>query len=186
MQCDSFLLIHHYPLFTLWYVLHCVGLCNFCDYVYCILFTHCNCSCKGESRRKLRLYTHKTFRDQRLVLNYTKHSNHQFFTQLCFSQTKIYLGKKSKLGLTTGCFFWPSLNLTKSQAHHKFLDLWNWGEGQLKGTQGFLRCLFKSGANPVKKGIFPNILLSKFIFLVLTSKTCFGFIDFLPLHKHKN
>lgn len=109
-----------------------------------------------------------------------------FLHNFVSAKQKFTWEKRVNWALLQGVFFWPSLNLTKSQAHHKFLDLWNWGEGQLKGTQGFLRCLFKSGANPVKKGIFPNILLSKFIFLVLTSKTCFGFIDFLPLHKHKN
>ena len=48
----------------------------------------------------------------------------------------------------------------------------------LKGTPGFIHCLFKSGAFHGKKWISQNIFLQVLFFLVLTSSTCFGFNDF--------
>ena len=53
------------------------------------------------------------------------------------------------------------------------------------GTQGFHCCLFKSGANTVWKGIFLNICSPISFILVLTSRTCCGFIDFLLFLKLK-
>ena len=55
----------------------------------------------------------------------------------------------------------------------------------LKGTLGFIRGLFKSGAFHAKKGISQNIFFQVPFFLVLTSITCFRFTDFQFLHKHK-
>ena len=54
-----------------------------------------------------------------------------------------------------------------------------------KGTPGFIRGLFKSGAFHVKKRISQNIFLQVAFFLVLTSRTRFRFTDFQFFHKHK-
>ena len=47
-----------------------------------------------------------------------------------------------------------------------------------KGTPGFIHCSFRSGAFHVWKWTSQNISLPVPFFLVLTSKTCFGFNDF--------
>ena len=54
-----------------------------------------------------------------------------------------------------------------------------------KGTPGFLHCVFKRCAYHAYKGISQNVFWQVPFFLVLTSRSCFGFKDLQIFHIRK-